>query len=275
MRNIILFPLYLILAALLCTCSHGLNSAAAESITLSLPQWPPQSALQAEYPQLARWHICITGAEEQKEFFTQDNSVTVSVKKNRPFCLLAQPVTLLADGKECAYFKPAGFMYPVSREKVTWEQGYLAQIMKALFCEALSEKLSPVEIEYLVSTFNWKKAQETIDKKLVAETQTFYNPWLVPQAPVIESIANQTFRATLLNAAGCTAVSISELPQLSYFSSFIPENQVIAHKNQLTVIKNTAILTGDAKKYGVLITYKTSKNISLEFIYLPIYIEDI
>ena len=58
-------------------------------------------------------------------------------------------------------------------------------------------------------------------------------------------------------------------------SSFIPENHFISSTNQITVKKNTPYLISTVKKYGIIVTFKSSKNISLAFIYLPIYIEDI
>ena len=270
-------PLLLCLSA----CAMANNSPAEESICLTLPCWPPKDSFETSYPQLSRWLICIKGGEEEQSFYTTSQSLTLSVKKNRPFCLLAQPLTLLSDGSECAFFKPAGFLYPFmhNQEKkdnqITWEAGFLAEIMKSLFCEGLANSLSPTDIEYIISSFNWKKAQDLVCKKIGESDKYFYNPWLLSKAQILEGISALSFKSTLLNASACTGLETSRLPSGIFFSSFIPENQFISQKNQFTVVKNTPVLIADGQKYGIFITYKSSKNISLEFIYLPIYIEDI
>ncbi len=289
---------FLLAATVLCTfsaCALFVDSPATETLTITLPAWPPDDALASHYPPLSRWYILIArgeaGENSLQSFYTTDTEVTLAAKKNRPFCLIAQPVTRLSDGNESAYFKPAGYLYTAPEKAATWEQGFLADIMKTLFCEGLSESLSPVEVEYIVSTFNWKKAQESIDKKisqgtLQSGTQTsnlFYNPWLVSKTPLLQGIAGQSFKATLLNAGGTAGLDVTAIlgkqnaenssPQL--LSSFIPENSYFAGKNQLTILKNTPTLLADGHKYGIFITYKSAKNISLEFIYMPIYIEDI
>ncbi len=265
-----------------CSCVLSADTAAEESLCISLPQWPPEDSLSAYYPELSRWLICITDAENQKYFFTREAQISITVKKNRPLCLCAQPITLLYNGSECTYFKPAGFIYPASYNQTSetdncasWEEGYLADIMKTLFREGLEEGLSPLETEYIVSTFNWKKAQEAIEKKICAETKLFYNPWLLPKKNVIEGISSRSFKASFFNTTGSTALESSSLPQKVLLSAFIPENRLLPQKKQFTVIKNIPLLIADGKKYGIYVLYKSSKNISLEFIYLPIYIEDI
>ena len=266
---------------LLTACAMANNSPAEESIHLTLPCWPPEDSFSSSYPRLSRWQICIRGGEEEQSFYTTSQTLTLSVKKNRPFCLLAQPITLLSDGSECAFFKPAGFLYPFSfsrnqtENKISWEQGFLADVMKTFFNEGLSESLSPADIEYLVSCFNWRKAQESIDKKISESEKYFYNPWLLSKSKILEGISALSFKAGMLSLSGASPMDAATLPSGLFFSTFIPENQFFAQKNQFTVLKNTPLLVGDGKKYGIFITWKSSKNISLEFIFLPIYIEDI
>ena len=266
---------------MLCTCSFNPDSAAEENICLNLPAWPPEDSLSSSYPPLSRWAVTITSGEKQSSFYTREKTITVKTKKNRPFCLLAQPVTKLYDDNECSYFMPAGFIYPagnfqaLSATSICWEEGFLAQVMQTVFNEGLAESLSPVEIEYIVSTFNWKKAQETINKKISADSKLFYNPWLLSKSRILEGITSQAFKASYLNVSGTIAIEASILPDKVFLSSYIPENQVLSEKKQFTALKNTPLLISDAQKYGIFITYKSSKNISLEFIYLPIYIEDI
>ena len=284
MRNLFLTSLLTLLCLTIPACQLSVNTPAEENLLIYLPEWPPVAdgtETSPAYPPLSRWLIQITGAEFQNRYYTTGASVSVNIKKNRPFCITAQPITILQDGSETLYFKPAGYFYPASEQNnITWEQGYLAQIMQKMFLNCIEEYMPPVDIEYHVSTFNWKKAQETIQKKLDSSSTLFYNPWLISESKLLQSITSHSFKATLLNATGCAALPVTTLTQSSaepafFLSSFIPENFSLNQKNQFTVMKNSPIIIGDGSKYGYFVTYKTTKNISLEFIYLPIYIEDI
>ena len=274
MRNLFIVIILCLAPGLACLCGCRLftDSPAEESLTITLPVWPPEDSLSSSYPPLSRWHIIIATGEEEQSFYTTDAQVSFSSRKNRPFCLLAWPLTLLDNGKECSYFMPAGYLYTQDSREADWKQGFLAYIMKRLFSEGLSQNLSPVEVEYLISTFNWKKAQDAIDNKISQSDKLFYNPWLLSKSKLLEGISSQGFKASLLNLNGSIAL---EAPAPNLLSSFIPENSFLACKNQFTILKNTPLLIGDGHKYGIFITYKSAKNMSLEFIYLPIYIEDI
>lgn len=274
MRNLFIVIILCLAPGLFCLCGCKLftDSPAEESLTITLPVWPPEDSLSSSYPPLSRWHIIIATGEEEQSFYTTGSQVSFSSRKNRPFCLLAWPLTLLDNGKECSYFMPAGYLYTQDSREADWKQGFLAYIMKRLFSEGLSQTLSPVEVEYLISTFNWKKAQDAIDNKISQSDKLFYNPWLLSKAKLLEGISSQVFKASLLNLSGSIAL---EAPAPNLLSSFIPENSFLACKKQFTILKNTPLLIGDGHKYGIFITYKSAKNMSLEFIYLPIYIEDI
>ena len=282
MRKIIFYQLIILICLGFCGCLQNADAAAEECINLTLPQWPPIDSFSNDYPALLNWKIEVTGAEKQYSYYTEKKAISVHTKKNHPLCITATPITLLDEGSQCSYFKPAGYFYPAASEKtVTWEKGFLADLMKELFTEGLEASLSPLDIEYLISTFNWKKAQEIIDKKINSDAELFYNPWLIQRSPLLEGISSRTFKATYLNNSGCAALkidwllkSVNSQNQL-FLSSYIPENKSLTQKNQFTIIKNSPILLSDARKYGFFITWKSSKNISLEFIYLPIYIEDI
>ncbi len=266
-----------------------------------LPSWPPEDSFSENYPQLSRWEITLTGADFQESFYTKDKYTSIRIKKNRPFCMLAQPLTLLENGKECAYFKPAGFLYPWNPEgsnSASWEQGFLADIMTRFFRDAVENCMQSGDTAWVVSTFNWKKAQERIEKKISESKETtenpeekktsFYNPWLIPAAPILENISASQFKSSLLNMTACHSVSTEFLESkyisesnsvktqiLPLLSSFIPENSSLSQSKQLTVRKGEQILISSGKKYGILITFQSSKKLSLAFIFLPIYIEDI
>ena len=281
MRNLIIYTLLLTLLFSINSCHLNPDEAIEESFEITLPHWPPEDSFSQNYPKLSRWHIQITDAESQTDFYTTEKSISVSAKKNRPFCITAQPLTLLYNGTECAYFKPAGYLYPFTESPINWEQGYLASIMENIFLQGKEECLPPVDIEYLICTFNWKKAQAKIDEKISTSDAYSYNPWLVSQKQIAEGITSHGFKASYFNIKNCAAVTIPQLkelagtPDLLLLSSFIPENNFLLQKNQFTVVKNSPIIIGDGNKYGLFITYKSTKNISLEYIYLPIYIEDI
>ena len=279
MRNLFFYFILILIFCSLSGCQQSNSAQFQECLEISLPAWPAeQEGLSQSYPPLSRWKITISSASSQTIVFTDKAIIAVPVKKNRPLCITAAPLTLLQDGSECSYFKPAGYIYPSEASSASWEEGFIAATMEKLFQETINEGLSPLESEYLISTFNWKKAQASIEKKISSDSQTFYNPWLLSQSAIIDGICSQNFKASLLNPTGfvsmdCTALQLdSNWPLLS---SFVPENNNFIQKKQFTVIKNTPILIADAKKYGLFITYKSSKNISLEYIYLPIYIEDV
>ena len=287
MRILFLSTITLISTFFLCNftaCSLNTSCPPEETLSLELPVWPPQDSLSETYPSLSRWLINVTSAEEQYSFYTSETKITVPAKKNRPLCISAYPITLLKDNQECSYFLPAGYLYPATENhKITWEQGFLADTMQKLFHEGKEQGLPPVDIEYLTATFNWKKAQETIEKKMYSETKLFYNPWLLSQSSILDEISSHNFKSSLLNMTGAAAIEAEFILNASgisqsdfvFFSSFIPENKSFLQKKQFTLLKNSPMLISDAKEYGLFITYKSSKNISLEFIYLPIYIGDI
>ncbi len=286
MRNLIFLSL-LIFCLTASGCQLNENCSSEGELEITLPAWPPeQEGLTQSYPPLSRWKIIISSAGNQSVFYTKEKTITMKIRKNHPACLTATPITLLEKGGECCFFKPAGYIYPDTGSsgtgsspdipRATWEEGFLADTMQRLFQEGERQGLPPIDIEYLISTFNWKKSRETIEKKLQAENQTFYNPWLLSQTAIINGICSRSFKTNLFNTSGTATVNFTDLGlSQTIFSSFIPENQSIIQKKQFTVLKNTPILVSDTKKYGFFIIYKSSKNISLEYIFMPIYIGDI
>lgn len=278
MRYKTFYSLFLLLLISFTACKLNTEEAPEESLSITLPEWPPQTSRERDWPPLSRWYIKVTTAEGQYLFSTCEKKVNIHIEKNRPFCITSYPITLLKNNSECSFFKPAGCIYP--SKTASWEQGFLANTMELLFQEGLDENLPPVDIEYLISTFNWKKAQESIEKKIQSDSRYFYNPWLISQGPLLEGIASHNFKATLLNIKSAAPLDkaffeVNNLSQEKYFSSFIPENYHSNQKKQFTLIKNTPILISDGQNYGLFITYKSSKNISLEHINLPIFIGDI
>ena len=62
---------------------------------------------------------------------------------------------------------------------------------------------------------------------------------------------------------------------ISLLSPFIPENPVISKTGQITIKKETPLFISDGKEFGLFINYLSAKNVHIEYIYIPIYKEEI
>lgn len=128
-----------------------------------------------------------------------------------------------------------------------------------------------------ISHFNWKKAQENIEKKISTEDST-YNPWLIDSQRLLENLCYGNFKATYLNITGCADIPLKQLfpnEELKIMSPFIPENSKLKSAQQISIKKESPTLLSDGKNLGAIITVSSSKKVSKEIIYLPIYIEEI
>lgn len=289
--------LYIILILFL-GCSYGMETLfeKKETVTVRFPVWPPQDDFNEQYPPLSRWKITVRAADISESFYTNEERAAVCINRNRPFCMIVQPITVLDDAKESDFFKPAGFIYPWDMENessegsaaATWEQGFLARQMNKLFCDGKENHIPAEETEYLISTFNWKKAAQTIEKKAAEGT---YNPWLQDSSKILEGITAQDFKAGVLNIKGSGVFGSHPGSGVSHqgsgaaappgtpalLSSYIPENARQSETGCLTIKKGEATLFSltSPNTTGVLVKYESAKKVSLEFIFLPIYIEDI
>ena len=276
MRKILF--LVIIIVSILCGCSATAGIKDTEEITVQLPQWPPQAPDSASYPALSRWKISVTTADSHYSFFTRETRLKLCVSKNRPLCITAQPLTIMADDKECAFFKPAGFIYPWNNgcSEASWEQGFLSDVMTKLFKDSKENCIAPEETEYLAASFNWKKAQKVIDEKISDEASSvFYNPWLINYEAFLQNLSVSQLKQSLLNITGTVSLTLPTVPESTVFSSFIPENAKKQPDNRFSIRKNQPSLFYYGNDRGVLILYKSEKNISLEPVYMPIYIEEI
>ncbi len=274
----ILFLVSLTLVFFFTGCNFSTIANSSESIVITLPEWPPEDFLSASYPALSRWKISVTSADSHYHFYTKENQLYLTVKRNRPLCILAQPVTQMADNKECAFFKPAGLIYPWNsgNYKASWEQGFLSDVMTKLFIDSKENCIAPEETEYLAASFNWKKAQKIIEDKIKEENSSvFYNPWLINYEAFLQNLSVSQFKQSLLNITGTVSLTLPTAPESTVFSSFIPENAKKQPDNRFSVRKNQPALFYYGNDRGVLILYKSEKNISLEPVYMPIYIEEI
>ena len=269
-KFIILFAVLL----LLCSCSllneakNQLADPVHETITLELPEWP-------EYlPELNSWQIRVYTAATTKNI--PQTSLKIKVERNKPACIIAQPVIQTSQGSKNYFFKCAGTLYPYAFSgtnntiKLTWHGGYAATLMKSIFNSGAQAGYSQDFTEEIAFQFNWERLLETL------EQNQEQNPWLLDMQQVLEGIAYHNFSANKLKTSGTLSVELD----FPVFSSYIPENEAIRQQNQpnqyfVTVKKdkNALFALNDGNfATGVLIYGTSIKNISLEFISLPIYI---
>ena len=267
-------PVIFLLAMLFASCTLFDTNADEESISISLPDWPPQSQLEvpADYPPLFRWKITLAKSDGTSVFYTSpNNTIEITIQKNCPFSIQAQPITLLQNGNECIYFHPAGFVYPSSSQnKASWEQGFAAFIMEGLYKNCRQNGITQGQAARYVSTFNWQK--------MISVSQEKSNPWLCDSGLIIKNLSEETFRASLLTPSSCYQLSLQKIYEktgLVVLSPYIPENQKIAQNGQITIKKDFPMLLSDVKEFGIFITYLSAKNIHIEYIYIPIYKEEI
>ena len=267
-------PVIFLLAMLFASCTLFDANADEESISISLPDWPPQSQLEvpADYPPLSRWKITLAKSDGTSVFYTMPNgTIEITIQKNCPFSIQAQPITLLQNGSECIYFHPAGFVYPSSSQnKTSWEHGFTAFIMEGLYKNCRQNGISQGQAARYVSTFNWQK--------MISVSQEKSNPWLCDSGLIIKNLSEETFRASLLTPSSCYQLSLQKIYEktgLVVLSPYIKKKKKIAQNGQITIKKDFPMLLSDVKEFGIFITYLSAKNIHIEYIYIPIYKEEI
>jgi len=166
---------------------------AFETVQLKLPQWPPKDGFSENYPPLSKWKIEIRSAEDCKTYFTNQETIELSVKRHTPFCTLAYPITLTQDNYQTQYFMPAGFIYPWNYKsddaKFEWEKGIAASLMAKIFLSKIETGISTQKLNKFIGTFNWQKACETMLK-------TEHNPWFLESEKFLHDLCNLNFKAS-------------------------------------------------------------------------------
>lgn len=251
MRNIFkicFMALCAFLALTLCSCNFTTKE---ERVEFELPEWP-------EYlPELKGWKIQVL-YNEALEAPPDTKIISFHLQKNRPCCIIARPIT------QSNFFKSAGTIYPYSKS-ISWSGGYAASLYKTA-CQA-------------ADNFNWEKLMQTLDEKSLDE-EAFYNPWLLDTQEILEGIAYHNFTATKLKQSQTFCLELD----FEVFSSYVPENDFMrtSERPSVTVKKDLPQLFAlpqspgaAALEYALLISASSAKNISLEFISMPIYIEEI
>ena len=263
-----------------------------EKVVFTLPDWPDY------LPELEGWRVQVftstalpiavpepvEGQGPQVDVSSDAKIISLYLNKNRPCCIIASPIT------QNHFFKAAGTIYPYSQE-ITWSGGYAASLFKT-------------SRDY-DSSFNWEKLLQTLEEKQAAvftqmenqdleegelEQLPFYNPWLLDSQEILEGIAYHSFSANKLKTSQTFCIEL-EIP---VFSSYVPENEFFCINNQPYVTVKIGQPELFALRYGalralrqaqeppqgpqtlaIIISASSAKNISLEFISMPIYIEEI
>lgn len=262
-------PLFLIPG---CKNPSGLNS---DKVILNLPSWPPAPLIspQNTIPELSGWKIRIRTKSRTEIFYISKNEKIppVTIERNSPFSVTAQPVLISPEGEFFTFFMPSGSVYPALAEfsdkgkislNLSFEDGFTAKVM-----EQVTESLGEKNIN-----FNWKKFSDIVKTK----SQGSYNPWLADFQFIVNKILSQSFTATSLNMKNTSSQSIrSFVPEeTDIFSAYIPENTA--------VIENDCILINCLNENSFLfqnnrllsIDYRYSKNPSVRILFLPKMVEE-
>lgn len=284
-QNSPLFILTLLYQVLLTGCNFMVQLQEQETLQINLPEWPPADTFTDQYPELIEWKITFASSTEIREYYTCEKSVFVTFNKNLPASLIVQPVTKLTSGNPSNYFMPAGLIYPYADvdaglTNATWNQGFLAVTMNKIILSKKETGVSDNRLETFLSSFNWKKAQNSIENKINAaeENKAFYNPWLIDSSKLLENLCYGTFKATLLNLSGGFEVDLSDInkeSELCLLSAFVTENQFLNTTKKIYIKKDQEFFIGDGKNFGLIIKGKSAKNLSRDIVYMPIYCEGI
>lgn len=238
--------------------------------------------------------------ENTCDISTTPFSISLEVAKNKPLSITATPITLNKNNQPVEFFKCAGAIYPQNYEVVknkgkfwqgkkgsinlTWENGFSAQLMQTLYNSAGQNGYDEENIQNFIACFNWKKLQQYIQTQIENQTETqatFYNPWLLDMQTVLEKIAMQGFTATALNLKNTFQISLEEKlyrensgNSVAVMSSFVPENLFIQKYGTISLAKDKTSLFSLDNLYGVIFTGTSAKNVSIEYVFLPIFIND-
>ena len=161
--------------------------------------------------------------------------------------------------------------------------------MELLYNSASENGHKEKEIQDYIASFNWKKLQQYVSSQISSYEENlssdselqFYNPWLLDLQTVLEKIAARNFTATALNLKSTFQISVEEKLGNGIvsgsdliLSSFVPENQIIQKYSTITLSKNKAAVFSADNLYGVIFTGSSAKNVSIEYVFLPIFIND-
>lgn len=279
----------ILLAASLCSCRFVAPEVSeTEKVRFSFEQWPPE-VYKAEkgdgeqvsfYPELSRWLVEIISEEGIVRTFVSEDFIEMEVKKNVPVSVSATPLTLNSQGKESLFFKPCGCIYPYDFDKgylqLSWTGGYTAYIFKTLYESKRETGVTTDHMMNFLKKFNWKKFQAALDEK--SKKSSAYNPWLVDSHTLLENISYGSFKQNQLDMKNLAQLSFSTIGlnwETDVLSSYVPENKYLRESGKINVIKSEPAQIYYKKDYAIIILYTSAKNVSLEYVFLPIFVEEI
>ena len=240
-----------------------------ETINLVLPPWPQ------DLPELAGWKLELNGCQTSRVL--GENELKIKVPKNQPLCIIAQPLVKSGAKVQSSFFKCAGALYPyelfpeAQSLSLSWTSGYAATLMKSIINSGRQASYSSDFTEQIISQFNWERLTESLQ-------QAEINPWFLDTPQLLEGIAYHNFSVNKLKVTGSLQVEVD----FPLYSSYVPQNQSLKNAMKegqylLTIKKdqpNLFALADGNFSTGLLIYGTSIKNISLEFISLPIYISE-
>lgn len=249
-----------------------------EKVTVILPE------LTEPAWEISFWKIEITSCSKTvtKKLNGAEGRFNLELEKNRPVSVTVTPVFKKSESEEIEFIKPAGQIYPYGYNNgklvLTWGGGYCSSVFKTLVTGAAEAGETAVYIQNYLSRFNWKRFLETIEEKINssvkdfldaddAASAVFYNPWLLNEQSVLEAIAYDSFNANKLRLSEVFSVDL----ELSCFSSFVPENEIIMEQKRVSVRKNEVNFFSLSQSYGIIVSGASAKNISIQCISMPIY----
>ena len=242
------------------------NTFFTDDITFTFPEWPPE---KDDYPELAFWKITICSNNQTvvKTCSPETKELDFTISKNSLFCITVLPVTY-NEKFTCSFFYCAGAVYPFMKTHndvipITWKQGFTSDVIQTLY----RGSTSGIRKEAFLMSFNWTKFIDTIKYK------EDFNPWLCDKTKIVTAIAGKSFNVNLFNQKNFIIKADSISPQ-RILSPYIPENQRIIETNSLCVsmLKQNFF---SSQNLCIIINGDSDKNYSADYIFMPIYIEDL
>jgi hypothetical protein len=265
--------------AVFLSCSVLVNPA--ESVTFTLPEWPPES--DADWPPLSGWEIRYRSGKSSGSFTLAPaggtaQSFILELAGSSPCTVTAQPVTRHG-GTDSCFFHAAGCIYPEDNS-ITWETGFPAAVCMQLYTAAES---SAEETADYLADFNWQKLINTLGEKAAAGS-ICYDPWKLDKDAVCSAIASRKFSAALLSMKNCITVETSRLAAAASKRTetgetavplFLPQ-YIPSYGRQkdsgLAVVKTGAV---NSYLYSIeeiaVITCSSDRDMTLEISAVPLY----
>ncbi len=253
-----------------------------ETITVELPQWPPEQNTLTPYPPLSRWKIQILGEFINTSFYLEPQTLSFNqrIKLNEPCTILAFPITTNSCLEETSFFLPCGNIYPYNLTfsnsgkifcPLEWESGAVTNMARIVFLYGEENLDQKAQILLCIKQFNWQKALFTTKEKIISGIQnnTFYNPWFIEFPKALENLFSKDFAKTYMNAKNCIFISCEPV----FLSSFVPENEFYNQNQQLTVKTNFPNLLYFDRDRACILTCSSTKKVSAQLTYLPIFNE--